>query len=145
MTKSDSSKDVRHLGLKSAIANQILRKYRRHGIKKTSNVKLTVPRRPVKFDPHSKLAKIPCMNLELDCKYLPEFEKIWQIEIGKEYAHISVKIQEPQTKPAKQFIGVDCNTTGHAIVAVPHTGKIYKIGKSVIHTHTKYKSIRRKL
>ncbi len=145
-TKSNSSKDVRHLGLKSAIANQILRKYRRRGIKKTSSVKLTVPRQSIKFDSATKIAKIPCMNLELDFKYLPEFEKIIQIEIGKEYAHISVEIQEPQTKPTKQFIGVDCNTTGHAVVvAVPHTGKIHKLGKSAIHTHTKYKSIRRKL
>ena len=143
-TKSDSSKDVRHLGLKSAIANQILRKYRRRGIKKISSVKLTVPGQSIKFDSDTKLAKILCVNLELDCRYLPEFQTIKQIEIGKTFAYISVEIQEPETKQATKFIGIDCNTTGHAVVvAVPHTGKIHKLGKSAIHTHTKYNSIRK--
>ena len=145
-TKSDSSKDVRHLGLKSAIANQILRKYRRRGIKKISSVKLTVPGQSIKFDSDTKLAKILCVNLELDCRYLPEFQTIKQIEIGKTFAYISVEIQEPETKQATKFIGIDCNTTGHAVVvAVPHTGKIHKLGKSAIHTHTKYKAIRKTL
>ena len=143
-TKSDSSKDVRHLGLKSAIANQILRKYRRRGIKKISSIKLTVPGQSIKFDSDTKLAKILCVNLELDCRYLPEFQTIKQIEIGKTFAYISVEIQEPETKQATKFIGIDCNTTGHAVVvAVPHTGKIHKLGKSAIHTHTKYNSIRK--
>lgn len=145
-TKSNSSKDVRHLGLKSAIANQILRKYRRHGIKKISSVKLTIPGQSINFDRIAKIAKIPCVNLDLDCRYLPEFQNIRQMEIGNTYAHISVNIHEPETKQHAKFIGIDCNTTGHAvIVAVPHTGKIHKLGKTAIHTHTKYKQIRRKL
>ncbi|PIN97212.1 MAG: transposase, partial [Nitrosopumilus sp. CG10_big_fil_rev_8_21_14_0_10_33_7] len=46
----------------------------------------------------------------------------------------------------EKFIGIDCNTTGHAaVVAIPHTGKIHKLGKSAIHTHSKYKQIRKKL
>lgn len=145
-TKSNSSKDVKHLGLKSTIANQILRKYRRSGIKRTSSVKLTIPGQSIKFDNKTKLAKIPCLNLELDCRHLPEFEKIKQVEIGKIFAHISVKIQEPETRKTEKFIGIDCNTTGHAaVVAIPHTGKIHKLGKSAIHTHSKYHSIRKKL
>ena len=131
-TKSNSSKDVRHIGLKSAIANQILRKYRRKGIKKTSSVKLSIPGQSVKWNDRSKQATVPCIELELDCKYLPEFQNIRQIEIGKEIAHISVEITEPETKKANGFIGIDCNTTGHvAVVAIPYTGKIHKLGKSV--------------
>lgn len=145
-TKSNSSKDVRHVGLKSAIANQILRKYRRHGIKKVTSVNLTIPGQSIKFDKNTKLAKIPCVNLELDCSYLPEFESVKQVEIGKILAHLSVEIKEPETKPADKFIGIDCNTTGHAaVVAIPHTGKICKLGKMAIHTHSKYKQIRKKL
>lgn len=146
MTKSNSSKDVRHIGLKSAIANQILRKYRRKGIRKTSSVKLTIPGQSIKYDDKTKMITIPCINLEMNCSYLPEFQKIRQIEIGKETAHVSVEIIEHVAKKTDRFIGIDCNTTGHAaVVAIPHTGKIHKLGKSAIHTHTKYKQIRKKL
>lgn len=145
-TKSNSSKDVRHIGLKSAIANQILRKYRRRGIKKITSVKLTIPGQTIKFDECMRTAKIHCLDLELDCKYLSKFQKIRQIEIGKTFAHISVDLTEQETKHATKFIGVDCNTTGHAaVVAVPHTGKIHKLGKAAIHTHIKYKEIRKRL
>lgn len=48
--------------------------------------------------------------------------------------------------PARRFIGVDCNTTGLAVVvAIPHTDKVHKLRKSAIHVHTKYKSIRARL
>ncbi|MDH2908210.1 MAG: transposase [Candidatus Nitrosotalea sp.] len=145
-TKSNTSKDVKHIGLKSAIANQILKKYRRRGIKKSSTVKLTIPGQSIMFDVQSKMAKIPCLGLELDCKYLPAFLKIRQVEIGKDLAHLSVEMPEPVICGTTRFIGVDCNTTGHcAVVAVPHTGKIHKLGRHALHIHKKYKSIRRKL
>ena len=52
----------------------------------------------------------------------------------------------PLIEKASRFIGIDCNTTGHAaVVAIPHTGKIHKLGKSAIHTHSKYKAVRKKL
>ena len=100
----------------------------------------------IKFNHTTKLVTVPCISLELDCKYLPKFENIRQIEIGKIFAHVSVEIKEPQIKQADRFIGIDCNTTGHAaVVAVSHTGKIHKLGKSAIHTHSKYKAIRKRL
>ncbi len=145
-TKSNTSKDVRHIGLKSAMANQILRKYRRKGIKKATHVKLTIPGQSISYHHATKTAKIPCLGLTISCTHLPDFEKIKQIEIGKEFAHVSVEIAEPATTPATRFIGVDCNTTGHcAVVAIPHTGKIHKLGKMAIHTHKKYRDIRAKL
>ncbi len=145
-TKTNTSKDVKHIGLPSAIANQILRKYRRIDIKNTSSVKLTIPGQGIKFDPNSKTAEISCLKLILNCKYIPTFQKIRQIEIGTEFAYLSVDLPEIPTISVSRFIGVDCNTTGHsAVVAIPHTGKIYKLGKSAIHTHTKYKSMRKNL
>src|SRR3989338_2588374 len=145
-TRTNTSKDVKHFGLKSAIANQILRKYRRRRIKKETNVKLTIPRQGVKFDPNSRMAEIPCLKLTLNCEYIPTFQKIRQVEIGDIFAHLSVDVQETPAISSTKYIGVDCNTTGHAaVVAIHHTGKIYKLGKLAIHTHTKYKSIRKNL
>src|SRR3972149_991970 len=145
-TRSNSSKDVRHIGLKSAMANQILRKYCRRGIKKASNVKLTIPGQSVRYDPKTRMTTIPCMKLDLDCQYFPLFSRIRQIEIGKEFAHLSVEVQEAPVASATKFIGVDCNTTGHVAVASNGaTGKTYKLGKSAIHIHTKYQSIRKRL
>jgi len=145
-TRTNTSKDVKHFGLKSVIANQILRKYTRRIIKKVTNVKLTIPGQGIKFDPTSRTAEIPCLKLTLNCKYIPTFQKIRQVEIGDIFAHISVEIQEPEMRTSEKFIGIDCNTTGHAaVVAIPHTGKIHKLGKMAIHTHTKYKQIRKKL
>lgn len=76
----------------------------------------------------------------------PDFEKINQIEIGKEYAYISVTIPDIETKKVENYIGVDRNTTGHiAVVANPETGKIWKLGKKGLHIHNKYKNIRKSL
>ncbi len=145
-TRTNTSKDVRHLGLPSAISNQILRKYRKKQIKRESSVKMTIPGQAVKFDTDSKIAKIPCLKLEIDCQYVPGFQKIRQIEIGIEFAYLGVDVQESLAVPATKYIGVDCNTTGHAAVAaIPHIGKIHKLGKLAIHTHAKYKSIRKRL
>ena len=145
-TKSSSTKDVRHIGLKSTIANQILRKYRRYGIKKASSVKLTIPRPSIRIDYESKTIIIPCINLKIAYQYLPHFDYIKQIEIGEEFAYIMISKSHPVLRPAIRYIGVDCNTTGHVAVASnSETGKIYKIGKSAIHTHKKYQSLRKKL
>ncbi len=32
--------------------------------------------------------------MDLDCKYLPEFQKIRQIEIGPEFAHLSMEVPD---------------------------------------------------
>lgn len=145
-TRTNTSKDVKHFGLNSAISNQILRKYCKKYIKKVSNIKLTIPGQVVKFDPNSRTAEIPCLKLTLNCITIPTFQKIRQIEIGEIFAHLSVDVQEASVISSTKYIGVDCNTTGHVVVvAIPHTGKIHKLGKLATHTHMKYKSIRRNL
>lgn len=141
-----SSKDVKQFGLKSMISNQILRKYvKNKKVKSIKSVKLTIPNQGIKVDKKNCKITIPCIKLVLDYQF-PDFEKINQIEIGKEYAYVSVSIPEIETKKVENYIGVDRNTTGHiAVVANPNTGKIWKLGKKGLHIHEKYKNIRTSL
>jgi len=111
-----SSKDVKHIGLKSIISNQILRKYSRNKkLRKISSVNLTIPNQGIKIKDDK--IYIPCLKLWLDIYFDKKFEKINQVEIGKEFAYISVSYKEPKPISAKTSIGVDLNTTKHILVA----------------------------
>jgi putative transposase len=59
---------------------------------------------------------------ELEYRFLNTFEKINQIEIGEEYAYVSInfKDKEPNLNIINNVIGIDLNTTGHvAVVSNP--------------------------
>ena len=145
--KTRSSKDVKQFGLKSAIANQILRKYGNNKtIKNANRVKLTIPSQSVDVDKEKRVIEISCLKFKTQYNFRNDFEKINQIELDNEYAYVSVSIKEhPQITP-NTWIGVDRNTTGHiAVVANPSTGKVWKLGKEALHIHNKYKNIRKKL
>jgi len=136
-THSLSSKDVKHFGLKSMISNQILRKYSRsHTAKSVKSVKLAVPKQGIKVDRDTKTISAPCLKLSLRYDFPDNFEKVNQIEIGSEYAYVSVSVPEPEQIKAEKWIGVDRNTVGHiAVVADPESGKVIKLGKSALHIH----------
>jgi len=146
-TGSRSSKDVKHIGLKSMIANQILRKYSKDKrLKRVRRVILAIPNQGIHVDKQNQNINIPCLKLNLDYQFRNDFKKINQIEINKNYAFISVTIDEPSTRKVDGYIGVDRNTTGHiAVVGNPMTGKVLKLGKSAEHIHKKYKNIRKNL
>ena len=145
-TKSRSSKEVKYIGLKSAIANQILKKYSSNKkIKTVNKVKLTVPNQSIKV--HEKELFIQCLALRIPTDFFRyTFIKVNQIELDKTYAFITGEVQEPELIKHDKFIGVDLNTTGHcAVIGIPHTGKVIKLGKKANHIHTKYKNIRKRL
>lgn len=146
-TRTQSSYDVKHLGLKSMISNQILRKYSRNRVlKEIRSVKLTIPSQGVRVLRELRTLIIPCLGLTLNYHYRDDFEKVNQVEVGDEYAYVSVTIPVEKTYEPKGWIGVDRNTTGHiAVVADPETGKVLKLGKSAKHIHDKYRNIRRSL
>ena len=146
-TSSRSSKDVKHIGLKSIIANQILRKYSRDKkLKAVRNVVLTIPKQGIHVDRDIQQIKIPCLKLDLEYQFPNNFSKINQIEVNKDFAFVSVSIEEPPERVVDGYIGVDRNTTGHiAVVGNPSTGKVMKLGKQAEHIHKKYKNIRRSL
>ncbi len=140
-----SSKDVRHIGLKSMIANQILRKYAKNYKAKTvSSVKLAVPAQGIIAT--KMQITVPCLKLLLPVNFDSSFEKINQIELDETYAYISCTYKESPQQKSQQIIGVDRNTTGHVLVASNiSTGKVLKLGKECNHIHQKYKSMRKSL
>jgi putative transposase len=146
-THTLSSKDVKQFGLKSIIANQILRKYSRNRkAKRVNHVVLTIPGHGIKVNKEKREMYISSLKLTLSYSFRNDFEKVNQIEIDEEYAYISVSVPEKPAIEPKTWIGIDTNTTGHvAVMANPQTGKVWKLGKKAQHIHEKYKEIRRKL
>lgn len=139
-----SSAKVKQFGLKSMIANQILRKYvRNRKIKRVKSVNLIIPNQGIQLRENS--IWIPCLRLELE-KPRRNFQKINQIELNREYAFISITINEPQINEPEYYVGLDLNTTGHcAVLGNPKTGKIVKMGKKGEHIRKKYRNIRKNL
>jgi len=143
-TKSRSSKDVKHFGLKSMISNQILKKYSRNKkCKEIRSVKLTIPNQGINLDQEKMLIRVPCLKLELNYRFPNNFTKINQIEVNQTYCYISCEFIDKPEIEVNNYIGVDRNTTGHiAVIANTKTGKVHKLGKKAYHTHRKYKKIR---
>lgn len=148
-TKSRTSKDVKHIGLKSIIANQLLKKYGSNkSIKRIRprNIKLVIPNQGIVVDKALKRIRIPCLDNFILNYYFSGFEKVNQIEIGEKFVYISVTIPEKESIETPNVIGVDLNTTGHvAVVSSPKTGKVWKLGKTAQYIHKKYMNIRRNL
>lgn len=143
-----SSASVKHIGLKSMIANQILRKYGKNKkAKKFSSVKLTIPSQGVSFDKANQALNIPCVGIKgLKYYFSNNFNKINQVEIDKTYCYVSVSYTDKPLQITNDYLGIDLNTTGHcAVVGNPKTGKVIKLGKKANHTHQKYKNIRKQL
>jgi len=146
-THTLSSKDVKHFGLSSIIANQILRKYSRNRkIKNVKNVKLTIPNQGIRVNKEKQEIYIPSLKLTLQYSFRNDFEKINQIEIDDRYAHLSVSVPDKPMIQPQTWLGVDRNATGHvAVVANPQKGKVCKLRKKAEHIHWKYREIGRKL
>jgi putative transposase len=91
-TKARSSKDVKQFGLKSAIANQVLRKYSRNRkLKRVDSVKLTVPSQSIRAE--EAQLQIPCLKLGLPVTFRRDYSKVNRVELDHEYAYVSVTFQ----------------------------------------------------
>ena len=136
-----SSKDVSYAGLKSAISNQILRKYGNNKtIKNVSNVVLPVPGQGIMN--RGDTIYVPCLKCTLP--FCHNADKINYIEFDKKYAHITCTIPEQPEYIPERTLGVDRNTTGHvAVVSCPETGKVQKYGKEAPHIRKQYSSMRK--
>lgn len=137
--RSLSSKNVKAFGLKSAISNQILRKYGRNKkCKQITKVNLIVPNQSIKIK--DSIIFIRCLDIEIDGNYLPDFEKINQIEIDKHYFYISITVKDGIEFEPQSILGVDMNATKHiAVCSDINTGKVLKLGKIAQHIRRKYR------
>ena len=71
-TKSRSSADVKHIGLKSAVSNQVLRKYSSNKtLKRVNSVKLTLPSQSIKIK--NGKVNIACLKLQLPIYFPMDF------------------------------------------------------------------------
>ncbi len=139
-TRSLSSKDVKQFGLKSIIANQVLRKYSRNKkCKQVRRVKLTIPNQGLLFK--DKSIRIPSLKLIISFDKI--IEKINQVELDDTYAYICCSVVDDIQYKERSCIGVDLNATGHIAVA-SIDDKVLKLGKEAPHIHRVYQSIRRK-
>jgi putative transposase len=115
-------------------------------IRSIRNMKLIVPGQGIKYFEDTNSIWISCLKLQLKNTINRPFSKINHIEIDNEYCYISVTVPEIPEMIPRSYIGVDRNTTGHiAVTANLNTGKIEKFGKSALHIHQKYSSIRKRL
>ena len=144
-TRSRTSKAVKHIGLKSMIANQVLKKYGgQKTIKEVHRVNLIVPNQGIKVDRDARSIWVPCLQMRLLYQFPDGFLKINQIEVDATYAFVSCTVPEAPVETPRAFIGIDRNTTGHlAVAANPATGKVVKLGRSGYHVHEKYANLRR--
>lgn len=147
VSRALSPGDVKHIGLKSIISGQILKKYSlNQDFRSAKNVKLIIPSRAVSIDRNDRTLMIPCLKLHLNYRFSSNFKKISQIEIDSIYAYVAVVFPDDELKSSGHYIGVDRNTKGHiAVVADPESGKIWKLGKMRYHTHKKYENIKKRL
>jgi putative transposase len=124
-----STKDVKHIGLKAVISNQILRKYARDRKAKTvSSVCLTIP----SVGSQIKNGKLYISSLKLELDMRRPYKEIHQIEINKDYAHVAYSVEElPQFEP-QSWLGIDLNVNGYGVVLSNGT-KIKKYGKNIRH------------
>jgi putative transposase len=141
-----SSKHVKHIGLPSAIANQVLKKYGSSPVKEVSSIKLTIPRNGdgirIIEDHH---IYVPCIKANISCWYdLSQVEKIDQIEADNHFYYITFDVPEEVQYQPDGFIGIDLNATEHsAVIAV--NDKILKRGKQAPHIKRTYAATRKKL
>lgn len=136
-----SSKYVKHLGLKSAISAQILRKYGRNKkCKEVHNVNLIVPGQGLRLDASRTNLTITPLKTTVSLKFFPLFSKINQVEISEDKIFVSFTVDEAPEKSVTNFIGVDRNATGHiAVAANPGDGSVLKLGKLASHFRRKYR------
>lgn len=145
LNKQATSKDVKHFGLPSNVSCNTMRKYKKSKtIKEVRNVKLCVSNQGLKQI--EDILVITPLKITIDISHIPPFEKVNYVELGKDFAYVTVTTAEKKVFAPKLSLGVDRNSTKHIVVAGLSDGSVIrKMGSKAPHIHKKYKNIRTRL
>ena len=100
-----SSTQVKHFGLKSIIANQIIRKITQNKkIKRIRRVNLIIPNQGLSYQ--KDFIWIPSLKLRLPFP-IKGFTKINQIEINSKYCFVACSFSEVSMLKPSGYLGVD--------------------------------------
>ena len=103
---SFSPEDVKHIGLKSIISGQIIKKYSQNqNLRSIKNVKLIIPSKAVSVDRNERTLFIPCLKLLLNYRFSNNFNKVSQIEIDNVYAYVAVVFPDEEPESFGYYIG----------------------------------------
>ena len=147
-----TSKYVKHFGLPSAVANQILRKYGRGTIKEAANVNLIVPNQTSKSKSTSKIYNsitwergfVTLKPLKIGFRWNPgkHFEKINQVEIDNKKFMIAATFKNTiVNQKYANVLGIDHNCGfGRHILNCANllTGEVVNLGKKGPKIRNKY-------
>ena len=156
-----STKNVKHIPLKSAIKNQILRKYGKSDtIKEASRVNLVVPNQKSTIKSkngdriydgiifENGIVTIKCMKLSFRWNPGCRFERINQIEISRNKYMICASFKKECSYTDEEgILGIDlnCGIGRHVVNAANlNTGETINLGKNGPYIRKRYKSLRKR-
>ena len=155
-----SSKYVKQIPLKAAIANQILRKYGKETIKQAKSVNLIVPNQISKVNTkrgvrcydgivyEDGIVTIKCLNLSFRWNPGRHFGRIQQIEISNDRYMISATFDDQhETRDCEAVLGIhlNCGVGRHVVNAANlRTKETLNLGKRGPYIRKKYASLRKK-
>jgi putative transposase len=151
-----STAQLKAFDMKSAIANQIIRKYKNPKIKRVTNVNLILPNQSIKYDVDTGIVYLTPLKIRFYWKpdlpdFLERFQKINAIEISDDRFMLSVSYSLEGIKvlyPKRNILSLDhnCGYGRHIINGADHKNqKVINLGKSGPHIRYKYQKLRQKL
>lgn len=152
-SKIKSTSQLKDFNLKTAISNQIIRKYKDPKIHTVNSINLPLPNQSIKYDKVTGIVKIIPLDIKFEWKPdLPngEFSKINAIEISEDRFMLSVSYTDLGIKskyPEKNIFSLDhnCGYGRHIMNGADHKNKtVLNLGKSGPKIRHKYQKLRQK-
>lgn len=150
-----STAQLKMFNMKSAIANQLIRKYRDPKIKEAKNVNLIFPNQSIDYEINTGIVRLIPLKIKFYWKpnfsdFNKRFCKINAIEVSEDRFMLSVsylKDGERILHPKQNILSLDhnCGFGRHIINGADHKNKkVINLGKNGPHIRHKYQKLRQK-